>query len=169
MRQSLTALLLVLAAACARSTGPGATPAAPAPSPAASGQGAAPTAAALPPGTVGAADPREAISGFMAAVRAQDLRSMGAIWGTAKGPAREQFKQDELEKRLIVIQCLLNHDKWGFAEDRARLSAGGRQEYLVEVRQGSLTAKTVFTTIAGPSGRWFVEIIDVQPLKEFCR
>jgi hypothetical protein len=166
----LPALLLAVVAttACARSTG-GAVTTAPLPAPA--GADAPPAAAAtvVAPRVVGAPDARAAIDGFLKAVRAQDIQAMSVLWGTAKGPARDQFKRDELEKRLIVIQCYLNHDRWSYAEDRARLSAGGRQEYLIELRQQSLGARTIFTTIAGPGGRWFVEIIDVQPLKDFCR
>ena len=105
----------------------------------------------------------------MAGVQKQDLQAMSVIWGTTKGAARDQMKRDELEKRLIIIQCMLTHDKWSFAEERARLSTGGRQEFMVSLSQGKTTAKTSFTTVVGPRQRWFVEIVDVVPLKEFCR
>lgn len=118
---------------------------------------------------VGASTSRGAVEGFMAAVQKQDLQAMSAIWGTTRGAARDQMQREELEKRLIVIQCMLTHDKWSFVEDRARLSTGGRQEFIVSLSQREITAKTSFTTVAGPGGRWFVEIVDVAPLKEFCR
>jgi hypothetical protein len=59
-------------------------------------------------------------------VKAQDLQTMSAVWGTSRGPAREQIAREELEKRLIIIQCKLDHEQWSYAEDRAAV-AGGRQ------------------------------------------
>lgn len=125
--------------------------------------------AALSGAMSGAASAREAIETFMRAVRAQDLQTMAATWGTARGPARDQLDRDQLEKRLIIIQCKLDHEQWGFAEDRARLLAGGKQDFQVRVRQKGATAVTSFTTIQATDGRWYVEIVDLDPLREFCR
>lgn len=120
-------------------------------------------------GAVGASSGRDGVAGFLAGAKAQDLARMAALWGTARGPAREQLQADEVEKRLIVLQCLLNHDSWRFVEDRARLSSGGRQDWLVEVRREGRTAETLFTAVQAVSGRWFVEDLQVAPLQEFCR
>lgn len=118
---------------------------------------------------VGAANGKAAVEGFLTAVKAQDLQTMSAIWGTAKGPARDQLKRDDLEKRLIIMQCALTHDKWVFLEDRPRLQTGGRQEFQLELTQGPRTAKTTILTVSGPAGKWFVEDINLLPMKEFCR
>ncbi len=117
----------------------------------------------------GDATPRGVVELFMAGVKEQNLQKMSVAWGTAKGPARDQIDREELEKRLIVIQCMLAHDSWKFAEDEARLQAGGRREFVVEVRKRELRARTSFTTIQGPANRWYVEIVDIEPLREFCR
>jgi hypothetical protein len=118
---------------------------------------------------VGAPTGRAAVEAFMAGVAAQDLRRMASVWGTARGPARLTLPAEELEKRLIVIQCLLSHDRWSFAEERARLSSGGRQDWLVEVRREPRSARTLFTTVQASDGAWFVEDLQVAPLQEFCR
>ena len=120
-------------------------------------------------GPAGALNGRAAVEAFLTAVRAQDLRGMSAVWGNEKGPTADRIKRDELEKRLIAIQCYLSHDKWAFAEERARLITGGRQEYIVDLRQQQLSGRTKFTVVAGQAGRWFVEDIDVLSLKDFCR
>src|SRR4051812_48548394 len=60
----------------------------------------------------GADSPRAAVDGFLAAVKKQDLQAMSMIWGTEKGLARDQMSRDELEKRLVIMQCSLNHDSW---------------------------------------------------------
>lgn len=129
------------------------------------GAGPAPLAGA----TSGAATSRDAVDAFMHAVKAQDLQTMGAVWGTGRGPARDQIARDELEKRLIIIQCKLDHDRWSYAEERPRLLAGGKQEFMVRLRQKGAEAVTSFTTILAQDGRWYVEIVDLEPLRDFCR
>ena len=124
---------------------------------------------AVPLDQAGAANSRAAVEGFLTAVKAQDLRGMSAMWGNDKGPTADRIKRDELEKRLIVMQCMLSHDKWQFAEDRPRLVTGGRQEFIVELQMKQQSARTKFTTVAGQAGRWFVEDIDMATMKEFCR
>ncbi len=129
----------------------------------------APTVRGDAPDAVGAATGKAAVEGFLRAVKAQDLQTMSGIWGTTKGAAREQMKRDDLEKRLIIMQCTLTHDTWAFSEDRPRLQTGGRQEFQVELSQAQRRAKTSILTVVGPGNRWFVEDINLLPLKEFCR
>ncbi|MBL0172206.1 MAG: hypothetical protein IPP90_16070 [Gemmatimonadaceae bacterium] len=120
-------------------------------------------------GPAGATSARGAVEAFLTAVRAQDLRGMSAVWGNDKEPTAAHVKRDELEKRLIVMQCMLSHDKWQFAEDNARLVTGGRQEYIVNLQQKQLKGRTSFTTVVGQGGRWFIEDIKLDGVKEFCR
>lgn len=121
------------------------------------------------PDAVGAVTGKAAVEGFLKAVKAQDLQTMSAIWGTSKGAARDLMKREDLEKRLIIMQCTLTHDRWAFIEDRPRLQTGGRQEFQIEMFQGQRSAKTSIVTVSGPGNRWFVEDINLLPLKEFCR
>lgn len=118
---------------------------------------------------IGGASGRGVIVDFLAAVNAQDLQQMSALWGNAKGLARDQLKREELEKRLIIMQCLMQHDTMRFPEERPRLSTGGRQEYMIELKKGDTVAQTSITTVVGPGGRWVVEDVDVTKLREFCR
>lgn len=130
---------------------------------------AAPSIRADAPDAVGAVNGKVAVDGFLKAVKAQDLQTMSAIWGTTKGAARDQMKREDLEKRLIIMQCTLTHDKWTFLEDRPRLQTGVRQEFQIELSQKDRSAKTSIVTVSGPGGRWFVEDINLLPLKDFCR
>lgn len=117
----------------------------------------------------GAATSRGAIESFMTSVKASDLQGMSGVWGTNRGAARDLMKRDELEKRLVVMQCLLMHDKWRFLEDAPRLQTAGHQQFLVELTRKSSVAKTTFNTVPGPGGRWFLDDVDVTPLRDFCR
>lgn len=130
---------------------------------------ATPSVRADAPDAVGAVTGKAAVEGFLKAVKAQDLQTMSAVWGTTKGAARDQMKREDLEKRLIIMQCTLTHDRWAFLEDRPRLQTGGRQEFQIELFQAQRSAKTSILTVTGPGGRWFVEDINLLPLKEFCR
>jgi hypothetical protein len=132
------------------------------------GAAVTPSLGAAPPGTVGGATGRGAVEAFMGAVKAQDLQAMSGLWGNEKGLARDQYKRDDLEKRLVIMQCLLQHDAFRFVEAGPRLQTGGRQEHLVELRKGKLTAQTTVTTVPGANGRQLVEDIDVTKLRDFC-
>ena len=120
-------------------------------------------------GPAGATSARGAVEGFLSSVRTQDLRGMSAMWGNDKEPTASHIKREELEKRLIVLQCMLAHDKFRYLEDNARLATGGRQSYVIELTQKQLKGQTTFTTVVGQGGRWFVEDIKLDGLKEFCR
>lgn len=162
LRKSILLVTLVASAACTKKVVE--TTISPAPGSATSKQLEAPIS-----GQAGAPNARAAVEAFLNAAKAQDLRGMSLVWGNEKGPTAERIKRDELEKRLIVMQCLLTHDKWEFAEDRARLVTGGRQEYMVSLHQKQLNGQSKFTTVAGPGGRWFVEDLTLDGLKDFCR
>lgn len=132
------------------------------------GATAAPTIGGAP-GSIGGSTGRNAVESFMAAVKAQDLQAMSGLWGNGKGLARDQYKRDELEKRLVIMQCLLQHDQFRFAEAGPRLQTGGRQEHLIEIKKAKLEARTTVMTVPGPNGRWLVEDIDVSKLRDFCQ
>jgi hypothetical protein len=121
------------------------------------------------PNTVGAASARGVVDAFLTAVNKQDLQAMSGLWGNSNGLARDQLKHDELEKRLIIMQCLLQNDRFRYVEDSPRLSTGGRQDFLLELTRGTNKAQTRFTTVASKGGRYLVEDVDVTKLREFCR
>jgi hypothetical protein len=116
----------------------------------------------------GAPAPRAAVEGFLAAVRAQDLQAMSSVWGSAKGPARDVIPdRAELEKRELVMQCYLNHESFRILGDVAGVNDG--RVFRVELTKGPLTRATTFTTIRGPSDRWYVLEADLAPVKDLCR
>ena len=96
MKKLLLAFLVL--SACSRSTTTTNTGAVPAPS---SG-----------PQLVGASSPRMAVEQFLTAVRAQDIQAMSVVFGTTRGPSRDNMEREQLEKRLIILQCYFMHDKY---------------------------------------------------------
>lgn len=116
----------------------------------------------------GAPAPRAAVESFLSAVRAQDLQAMSMVWGSERGPARDIIPdRSELEKREIVMQCYLAHDRFRILGDVAGVE--NRRVFRVELSKGRLTRTTTFTTIAGPSDRFYVLEADLEPVKDLCQ
>lgn len=116
----------------------------------------------------GAPSSREAVESFLGAARAQDLEAMSVVWGTAKGPARDQMKREELEKRELVMMCFFDHERYRVLSESERQGSSGRT-YRVELSKGALRRTTNFYTVRGPSDRWYVENADLDPVKDLCR
>lgn len=116
---------------------------------------------------VGGSSPRMAVEQFLAAVRAQDIQAMSAVFGTSRGPSRDNMDREQLEKRLIILQCYFYHDNYRILGE----SPGERGErvFNVELTRGRLTRAPHFYTIQGPGGRWFVDNMEIAAVKEFCR
>jgi hypothetical protein len=117
--------------------------------------------------TEGAASSQQAVMQFLDAARAQDIQAMSVVWGDAEAPARARMQRQELERRLIIIARTLCHDSASIAAPTP--GEGGRLVHKAEVTKGSRTATVAFTTARNRrSGQWFVEDIDLRPVRDFC-
>jgi len=128
------------------------------------------SAAPVPPGpsgsVTGADTPRAAVEIFMNASKAQDLQTMSAIWGTSKGPARDVLPRDQLEKREIIMQCYLGHDAFRILSATQR---HGQDIFQVSLTKGPVTRQTTVSTVQGPSNRYYVTDVALEPLNDLCR
>ena len=121
------------------------------------------------PGTslTGAPAPRLAVEQFLGAVRAQDLQAMSVVWGTKDGPARDQIERTELEKREIIMQGCFDHDRFRILDESPGPS--GTRIFRVEITKGDVTRTPRFTTVRGPSERWYVEDAEIAAVRDICR
>ena len=120
-----------------------------------------------PVGAVGATGPRQAAEQFLASIKSEDVQATSIIWGSEKGPARELIpNRGDLEKRILIMQCNLNHDAARFVSDQP--GDGTQRNIKVELRRGPLTAQTMMTVVQGPNQRWFVKNTDLAPMRGFC-
>jgi hypothetical protein len=115
----------------------------------------------------GAPAPRLAVERFLGAAKSQDLQEMSIAWGTSKGPARDQFERTELEKRLIVMQGCYDSDKHRIVDEQP--ADNGKRILRVELTKGTVTKTPRFTTVKGPSDRWYVEDADFAAVTALCR
>jgi hypothetical protein len=132
--------------------------------------GARPGTSSSNTNVVGAASSRAAVEGFLAAAKRADLQAMSSLWGNDRSLVRDRLTRDELEKRLVVIQCHLQHDRWSFADDAPLPQLRGRLAWTVSLTRMRVTAKATVATVQGPDGRWFVEDVPdlMTALKDFC-
>lgn len=115
----------------------------------------------------GAPAPRRAVELFLAAVKAQDLQAMSVVWGTDKGPARDQIERTELEKREIIMQSCYDHDRFVIIEEAP--APNGERYVRVAITRGKITKNPNFATVKGPSDRWYVRDADFTAMRELCK
>lgn len=114
----------------------------------------------------GAAGPRQAVEAFLATIQAKDIQAMSLVWGSTDGPVRDHMARDQMEKREILMQCYLKHDAAKIGDQSP--GPDGHQIFKVELTQGQRRRQTNFTTVKGPSDRWYVEDVDLSPMQDFC-
>lgn len=92
---------------------------------------------------------------------------MSVIFGNNKGPSRDNMNRDELEKRLVILQCYFNHDKFRILSE----TPGESGHRVVEVeltRQGNIRTPA-FYAVLGPQNRWYVDNMEIAAVRDFCR
>ena len=114
----------------------------------------------------GAAAPRLAVEKFLAAIRAQDLQAMATVWGSEKGPARDVVDRSQLEKRELIMQCYLSHDRFTIVGEQPGRNA--THDVRVSLTKGKITREATFTTVRGPGDRWYVEDVPLEPVRDLC-
>jgi len=116
--------------------------------------------------SIGGPTPRLAVEQFLVAVHAQDLQAMSTVFGTSRGASRDNIDREQLEKRLIILQCYFNHDKFRIISENA--GEAGHRVLTVELTRGRLIRLPHFYTIRGPGDRWFVDNMEIAAVREFC-
>jgi hypothetical protein len=117
-------------------------------------------------GQPGAATPREALRGFLAAAKAQDLQAMAMMWGTKDGPAAGSMDRSEMERREIVLTCYLKHDSFQILNEAP--AANDERQINVELKYKTLTRSTNFYVTPARENRWYVRTFEADALRDIC-
>jgi hypothetical protein len=119
-------------------------------------------------GSLAPADPTETVRTFLDATKDSNLTQMAQLWGGRRGPVIDNLgaygmDEDELRKRLTVIQIYLAHDRYELVQATGLAVAGGEGRRGVTVRlfRSGCIANVPFT-LAPWSGRWLVNDIDLS-------
>ncbi len=127
---------------------------------------AAPPSTSTVDNSPGAKTSTAAVERFFAAVHAQDLQAMSLVWGTSKGPARDNMDRAQLEKREVILQCYFNSNSFRILGESPTSEV--RRMVRVELQRDGTTRTPTVYTVLGPNGRWYVENLDIAAVKDFC-
>ena len=108
-------------------------------------------------------DPQTTIDRFMTAVAANDLVTMGGLWGTSQGPASDRMNRDELQQRLTIMRSYLVHDRYEVLEgDPARQLSTEVNErfYRVRLTRHGCAPEVPFSVVRVGEG-WLIRSIDL--------
>jgi hypothetical protein len=123
------------------------------------------------PQTPAPESPQQALTAFMAAVKANDLQRMGRLWGNERGPATSYMKPDDVQQRLVVFQIYLNHVGYRVLEGPLPVLGQDRlQRFRVELqRPNSCTVVFPIDVVRARSGSWLVNAVDLASLPNPAR
>jgi len=107
-------------------------------------------------------DPVATVERFLAAVKANDLRTMGDLWGSDKGPVNAWMAQDTREKRLMVMQVTLMHESYAI-DPLGTMPGSSERERVVRVQllRNNCRPTVPFTLLQYRDG-WLVSNIDLD-------
>ena len=119
-------------------------------------------------GAVGAVTPTRAVEMMLAAATLQDIQAISAVWGDEKGMTRDRIGRDELEKRTLIMICVLRHEKETIGAPQQL--PGNRYLIPVELTQRGKAGSTTFTVSRMADGRWVVSDVNLVALQNtgFC-
>ena len=118
----------------------------------------------------GASSARAAVDGILGALKSGDIQAVSTVWGTARGPVRDddRFKRAELEQRIVLMTRCFNHDSYQVVGPVAGQEGG--QGFEVDLRRGRTTRRTRINAVrARDSTRWYVDNLDVDSVRDFCQ
>jgi len=106
--------------------------------------------------------PTAAVEQFLAAVKANDLRTMGELWGSDKGPANDWMDQEYREKALMVMRSTLVHDSYAIDPSGTLPGSSARERVVrVQLLRNNCRPTVPFTTLQYRDG-WLVSNIDLE-------
>ena len=107
----------------------------------------------------------DAVTQFMAAVKANDLDRMGRLWGSERGPAVSYMKADELKKRVSVLQIYLAYDGYRIIEGPQPVPGKDNQRtYRIELQRRGCNATASLDIIRANEGGWLVYNVHLADL-----
>jgi len=105
----------------------------------------------------------ESLAQFLAAVKANNQKRMGELWGTERGPAAGSMNSDVLRQRLTVIQKYLDHT--GYRVIEGPLLVSGRDDlrtYRVELQRSNCNQVLPIDVVRTNSGGWLVYDVHLE-------
>jgi ABC-type transporter MlaC component len=105
----------------------------------------------------------ESVAQFLVAVKANNQKRMGELWGTERGPAAASMNSDVLRQRLAVIQKYLDHTGYRIIE--GPMLVAGRDDlrsYRVELQRANCSQVIPVDVVRTHSGGWLVYDVHLE-------
>ena len=105
----------------------------------------------------------ESVTQFLAAVKANNQKRMGELWGTERGPAAGSMNGDVLRQRLTVIQKYLDHTGYRIIE--GPMLVPGHDElrtFRVELQRENCNQVIPMDVTRTRSGGWLVYDVHLE-------
>lgn len=113
----------------------------------------------------GAVAPALLVERFLQAANANDIETMGQLFGTREGSLLERDPRENVEQRMFTLASLLRHDDYSIRGERV---VPGRSEEAIQIltrlEQGDDISDVPFTVVRTGDGGWLVEQIDMDDL-----
>jgi len=122
---------------------------------------AAPPAASTAPGSL---EPTLVVEQFLRAANANDLETMGRLFGTSEGSSLRLESRSYVEQRMFALASVLRHQD--FSIERSMAVPGRSQEavqVLVRVLSAGEWIPVPFTVVTGRDG-WVIEQFDIEAI-----
>jgi len=115
------------------------------------------------PGTVVPQSMNESVAQFLAAVKANNQKRMGELWGTERGPASSTMDAVVLRQRVTVIQKYLDHTGYRIVE--GPLLVPGHDDlraFRVELQRDNCNQVLPIDVVRTHSGGWLVYDVHLE-------
>jgi hypothetical protein len=99
------------------------------------------------------------VQNFMKAVADSNLATMGALWGTAAGPAAKTNLPADWRRRVAIMQAYLKNDSFRVTADVPQADVN-RRDLQVELKRQTCTWSVPFVAIKSGTG-WLVTQVDL--------
>lgn len=106
--------------------------------------------------------PPDALTQFMAAVKAKDYHRMGQLWGSERGPAADYMERDRLERSLQIIQVYLAHTGFRVLEGHALGDRPARHTFRIELQRERCTVVMPIDLVRSRRGGWLVMDVHLE-------
>jgi len=105
----------------------------------------------------------ESVSQFLAAVKANDQKRMGELWGTERGPVANSMNAAVLRQRVTVIQKYLDHSGYRIIEGPLLVPGHDNlRTYRVELQRGGCNQVLPIDVVRTRSGGWLVYDVHLE-------
>ena len=99
------------------------------------------------------------VQSFMKAVADSNIGAMGALWGTAAGPASKTNMPPDWQRRVAIMQAYLKNDSFRVTADVPQ-SDVNRRDLQVELKRQTCTWSVPFVALRTGAG-WVVTQVDL--------